>query len=458
MGQKLFDGFNGVSTKAWKQKIQYDLKGADYNEALIWESPEGIKVKPFYHADDLLGLRKVGITAEKTWKIGQEIFADDAQKANQKVLNVLERGAESLIFNIPSADIKIEELLRGIELNATSIHFNLQFLSSDFVRHVTRFSKTATSEIHLNLDIIGRLARTGNWFYNLKKDHEILESMVSKFDFQQRSSVVGVDVSLYQNAGANMVQQLAYALAHANEYLNHGLFNPGQGITFKVAMGSNYFFEIAKLRALRILWETLAQEYKVSTYCHITAIPSRRNKTLYDFNANLLRTTSESMSAILGGANTVLNLPYDAIYHKGNEFGDRIARNQLLILKNESYLDKVTNPTEGAYYIEALTAQLAEKALVLFKDIESAGGFLKQLKGHTIQKKIKESAQKEQMLFDASEEVLVGSNKYQNKKDRMKQEIERYPFIKTDKRKTLIEPILERRLAEALEQKRLNDE
>jgi len=164
------------------------------------------------------------------------------------------------------------------------------------------------------------------------------------------------------------------------------------------------------------------------------------------------------MSAILGGANTIFNLPYDALYHKDNEFGDRIARNQLLILKNESYFNKVNNPSDGSYYIESLTNQLAEKALVLFKDIEANGGFLKQLKDGIIKRKIEESAEKEQKLFDEGKEILLGSNKYPNKNDMMKNDLELYPFVKIKPRKTLISPIIEKRLAEKIEQERLKTE
>jgi methylmalonyl-CoA mutase len=164
------------------------------------------------------------------------------------------------------------------------------------------------------------------------------------------------------------------------------------------------------------------------------------------------------MSAILGGANTVTNLPYDALYHKDNEFGDRIARNQLLILKNESYFDKVNNPSDGSYYIENLTNQLADKALILFKDIEANGGFLKQLNEGIIKRKIQESADKEQELFDSGKEILLGTNKYPNKNDRMKDDLELFPFVKIKPRKTLITPIIEKRLAEKMEQDRLKEE
>jgi methylmalonyl-CoA mutase len=164
------------------------------------------------------------------------------------------------------------------------------------------------------------------------------------------------------------------------------------------------------------------------------------------------------MSAILGGADSISNLPYDNLYHNSNEFGDRIARNQLLVLKNESYFDKVNNPADGAYYIEYLTEQLANKSLQLFKDIESNGGFLNQLKEGTIQRKIKENASKEQADFDSGKLVLLGTNKHPNPNDQMKNELEIKPFLKIEKRKTLIEPIIEKRLSKKLEINRLKKE
>src|SRR5690606_4390425 len=220
----------------------------------------------------------------------------------------------------------------------------------------------------------------------------------------------------------------------------------GAEMTFSLAIGPNYFFEIAKIRALRKLYATLAKEYSVNETCHILAIPSKRNKTLYDYNVNILRSTTECMSAILGGADTVCNLPYDALYHKSNEFGERISRNQLLILKYESYFDAVSNPADGTYYIESLTDELAEKALQLFKEIEKGGGFLQQLKEGTIQKKIKESAEKEQQLFENGELKLLGTNYHPNKNDRMKEELQLFPFVKHNPVKTLIAPIIEKRI------------
>ncbi len=455
MSKLLFNEFENVSSKAWKQKIQLDLKGDDYNETLIWNSPEGIDVKPFYHADQFKNLPEKSTTKATSWKICQVVYVSNEEQANTKALDVLSRGADSIKFIIPSEDIDIDTLLKEIDLASTPLYFELQFLSEKFVKKLTTIP--SKSKIHLNIDIIGNLARTGNWFYNLNKDHEIFDSIIS--NSASLKSILSIDASLYQNAGANMIQQLAYTLAHANEYLNRFGERIVHQISFNISVGTNYFFEIAKLRALQLLWKTLTSEYTSNVSdCHIMVSPTKRNKTIYDYNTNMLRTTTECMSAILGGANTICNLPYDAIYHKDNEFGERISRNQLLILKHEGYFNKVNNPTDGAYYIESLTQQLAEKALVIFKDIEANGGFFKQLKEGTIQRKIKESAAKEQQLFNNKEEILLGINKHLNPNDKMIHDLELYPFIKTKIRKTLIEPIIEKRLAEALEQERLKTE
>lgn len=456
MTKMLFEEFNEVSSKQWKQLIQYDLKGADYNETLVWKTDEGIHVKPFYHADGFEALPKVSETKATEWQICQTIFVANVEKSNLKAVNAIERGAESIKFMLPSEDIVIKDLLVNINLKKVTVFFECQFLSAEFAK---QFSFIPSQEnIHIQTDIIGHLAKTGNWFKNLKSDHSEFEAIVN------HTNSFTIDMGLYQNAGGNMVQQLAYALAHVNEYLNYfdAVLKEDKKqsieVNFNVSVGTNYFFEIAKLRALRELWSTLAGAYGFNPKCFIFASPTERNKTLYDYNINMLRTTTECMSAVLGEANTICNLPYDAIYHKDNEFGERISRNQLLILKHESYFDKVNNPADGAYYIERITEQLAEKALDLFKDIEANGGFLRQLKVGTIQKKIKESAAKEQAQFDKGELTLLGTNKHPNADDKMKHELELYPFIKKNPIKTLIEPIIEKRLAEAVEQKRLEDE
>jgi len=166
----------------------------------------------------------------------------------------------------------------------------------------------------------------------------------------------------------------------------------------------------------------------------------------------MLRTTTECMSGILGGADTIYNMPYDDIYNLENDFGTRIALNQLLILKNESYFNLVENPASGSYYIETLTHQLAENALTLFKNIEKGGGFLAQLKSGTIQRKLKESAKKEQELFNTEQIILTGSNKYKNAKE-ITPEFQKTVFLTKKVRKTLLEPIINTRLSDIIEKK-----
>lgn len=447
MSKHLFNEFEPVSSKQWKQQIQYELKGADYNETLVWESPEGIKVKPFYHADE--NQLKFESPISNGFKIIQNIYVYDVSKSNERAAESINRGAESIRFTIESNTVSLEKLMENLPKENVIYYLNVLFLSSEFIKKVASFATQNNYKIIVLQDAVGQLAKDGNWFESLEKDFNQLQSISSlHFPF------LCCKIDLYQNAGANIIQQLAYAMAHVNEYFNRieAISTP---ITFEVSVGTNYFFEIAKLRALRLLFNSLAKEYHHMFDCHIIVTPTKRNKTLFDYNVNMLRTTTECMSAIIGGADGISNLAYDALYHKDNEFGDRISRNQLLVLKHESYFNQVHNPADGAYYIESLTEQLAEKALELFKDIEANGGLITQLIEGTIQRKINESALKEQDLFDSGKEVLLGTNKYPNKNDKMAKELELFPFVKTNARKTLITPIIEKRLAEKSEQERL---
>ncbi len=447
MSKSLFDNFDEVSAKQWKQKIQFDLKGADYNEALIHKSLEGIDIKPFYHQEDKSEISiPLFNSSSSYWKNSLKIEVADPIIGDQKVLEALKKGAESIHFVITNQNVEPAQLLKNIPIDIP-VYIETQFLSIAYVQEINAIAQNKKLIIYVLTDIIGNLGRTGNWYSNLKNDHLAFDEIVK---CKNLASTISIDLDLYQNSGATMIQQLGYSLAHANEYLNHcnesnSSILKETPIVFKVAVGGNYFFEIAKLKALRVLWNTLAKAYDINPQCHVIAYPTHRNKTFLDYNVNMLRTTTECMSAILGEANTIQNLPYDTIYNLENEFGTRIAINQLLILKKESYFDLVTNPTSGAYYIESITEQMAEKALSLFKNIETGGGFLKQLKSGVIQKKIKESSEKEQELFDNEEIVLTGVNTYQNKNETTPN-FEKPVFEKKNVRKTLISPIITRRL------------
>ena len=451
----LFKDFSPITEKAWKQKIQVDLKGADYNETLIWESPEGINVKPFYTSEDLGLETSLQKLKPVKWRIGQLLLAGGKSYNAEDFEEILKEGVEALVIRVDDPASLKELLLEENALAQQKIYLETINIDPEEVINWLSSREVESEQLIVLTDIIGHLAGSGNWFKGMEEDFKSLKSLLGS---EATSKVVAVDISCYQNAGANRVQQLAYGLAHAKEYLDKCDADGLSHISFKLSVDSNYFFEIAKLKALRILWQKLLDQEDKDIGIDILAHPSLRNKSIYDYNVNMLRTATECMSAILGGADTIFNLPYDYVYHESNEFAERIARNQLLILKNESYFQHVDNVASGSYYIESLVEEMVNKSWELFEQIQAGGGFLNQLKQHKIQQKIKASSQKQQDAFDKGEEVLVGSNKYPNESDRMTDQLQKDPFLKKRIQKTLIEPIMEKRLAESLEQNRLDHE
>jgi methylmalonyl-CoA mutase len=467
MSKELFKDFDAVSEAQWKQKIQFDLKGAEYNDTLLTATREGINVKPFYHRDSAPELHIPNRSSQTNdWYISQRVYAGNAIAANKKALDILHRGSEGIIFNIPNKEVDPLVLLKNLPRVGIQIH--TQFFDMDYLKSIHEIAPHA----YVHVDIIHQLVAEGNWFKNKDQDYKNFDSLIT--DFNGSFSNITVNTSTYQQAGATITQELAYFTAHLNEYLNH-LNNAGNLSAFKestdaavhrkhsrsskagkrvnidTAIGSNYFFEIAKYRAYRILTKTLGDVYAIDLGCYITATPGLRNKSLMDYNVNLLRTTTECMSAILGGADTLCNIPYDTFFNKENEFGDRIARNQLIILKDEAYLNKIGNASDGSYYIDSITKQLVEKSLEIFKDIEKTGGFVQSLFEGTIQRKIKESARQEQEDFNTGKRVLIGANKYPNAGQPLQKEYEILPFVKVNPRKTLVQPVVARRITEELE-------
>jgi methylmalonyl-CoA mutase len=439
----LFSDFNKVSAKEWKQKIQMDLKGADYNKTLLTNTLEGITIQPFYHQETFKSLEIP--KQENQTKICQTIFINDEKIVNNIAKEVLQKGAESIRF-IANEPFRIKQVFKDLPKDIDYLVI-CNFYEEKFIQKLISISKDIN--LHIIIDSIHHFVSDGNWFSSQDIDFDILHN--------NPTITIGINASLYQNAGANIVQQIAYSLAHVNEYLNFKK-NKTKDFIFTFAIGSNYFFEISKIRAFKYLIKKLLTEYNSDSNVKIILEPTLRNKTLYDYNVNLLRTTTESMAAMLSGADYITNVSYDSIYHRSNEFGSRIARNQLLVLKEESYFNKENDLSKGSYYIEQITFEIADKALALFKDIENNGGFLVQLEKETIQRKIEESAKKEQALFDNGELILLGTNKHPNPNDKMKEELKLYPFVKTKPRKTKIKPIISRRLSEKLEQERLKEE
>ena len=270
----LTEDFDAIASAAWKQKIQFELNGADYQNTLMTPTNEGITIKPFYHLDDF---EKLHIPAtEKAFKICQEIIITSESTTNQKAIDAIEGGADSLKFRAKkpfNISVLFESLLdRNIEF-----HFKFEFFSETFLKELDIFLKNEV--VFLNIDIIGHLARHGNWFKSLPSDFNKLSTVLS----QSRSKFpLGVFAGIYQNSGATVVQQVAYALAHANEYLTKFGADISDKIQFNFTVGANYFFEISKIRAFKYLYALITKEYGPSVNPKVYATPSIRNKTLYD--------------------------------------------------------------------------------------------------------------------------------------------------------------------------------
>ena len=452
MNTNLFAEFPEISTQEWKLLIQSELKGADYNDTLVWESLEGIKIKPFYHPDEAEYLKIPDLP--KNFNIAQSIYVDDESISNKIALEALQKGTEIVIFEAHQS-FDMDVLLQGFEKERVNkIIFQFHFLSVEFIKNILQHYPKLP--IAFSIDVIGNFTKTGNWFSKQDVDMQQLKDLVVQIPTIE---LITVQADVYQNAGANIIQQIAYALAHTLEYFEI-LNDQFKGkITVVFAVGSHFFFEIAKLRAFRYLWQEMQKAtQKKSVQLEIVCRPTLRNKTLYDYNVNLLRTATEKFSAVLGGADVIQTLPYDIFFKKSNAFSERIARNQLLLLKNENELFDAAQIAEGSYYIENLTIEMVKKSLELFQNIEKNGGLIHQLNEGIIQRKIKESSDKEQQLFDEQKIVLIGSNKFPKNDEKLKNQIEIFPFTKKRNDKTTIKPILPVRLTEKLEQERLEKE
>ena len=439
----LFKEFKKISSKEWKQKIQVDLKGLDY-QTLITQTAEHIDLKPFYHYDDFQVMPQ---PAPKSFKISQELQIKNAETAGKIAQKALEKGADYFTFYFDKP-FNIQQLISNLE--PEKLIFKAGILDIDFIK---KLYEQTNGKSQILVDPIGHFARYGNWYENETKDFDNLKSLQNFFPADYR--FIEIRSFYSKDAGATITQELAYALSHAVEYVEKLGKKSINQIQFSMANGYHYFFEIAKLKALRYLWQLIGNEYNTIVEAKIYTRPSMRNKTIFDPYVNMLRTGMEMMSAVLGGSNIIANMPFDAVYKKSNEFSERIARNQLIILQKEAGFEAALNSTEGNYFIEENTYKLTEKALEIFKQIEASGGFLSQLYKGKIQQKISESAEKEQNLFDEGKLVLVGTNKYPNANE-PNPEIDFYPFMKKRSGQTLIRPVVPKRLAEKTEQERLN--
>ncbi|MEO8759588.1 MAG: methylmalonyl-CoA mutase family protein [Bacteroidia bacterium] len=408
--EKLFSEFNAATAQDWKNQIIKDLKGTDF-EKLIWKNPNGFDVNPFYTAEDIKQ-NTPNLFTHSNWEIASEFVVKDEKQSNADALKALMGGASSLIFIITKkTDLTL--LLQDISIEHIELNFVLNHNDPNFI---------ADFKLHLKQRNIYHEKINGSICFDAINHFAETENEIS-LDFKADNSslkTIGVNAALYQNAGATQTFELACALTHAHEYVvalsnkNIAYKNP---FYFTVAIGGDFFGEIAKLRALRKLWILLAQEYNINQEIHIHCKTSLLNKSSLDANNNMLRTTTEGMSAVIGGCNSLTVNSYNAGFETSSDFSERMARNQQLILKEESYLHQTADMGAGSYYIEKLTDELASKAWDEFKEIENKGGFMACLKLNFIQDKIKEQADNLIQQFQSGELVLVGVNKFENKSE-----------------------------------------
>ena len=440
--EKLFSDFPGVSTEAWMEKITADLKGADFEKKLVWKTNEGFKVKPFYRQEDLEGLKTTeGLPGQfpylrgtkkndNTWYVRQEIKVECAKEANAKALDILNKGVDSLGFSLKKKDLcpeYIETLLEGIcaecvELNFSTCQGATVLLANLLVEYFTKKGyDLANLKGSVNYDPMGKMLSKGKDVSNYIATAKELVSVMAALPKYRCISVNAIELN---NAGSYIAQELGYALAWGNEYLN-ALIEAGvsvddaaKKIKFNFGISSNYFLEIAKFRAARMLWANIVKEYAPACDCSCKMLAhaetSTFNLTLFDAHVNMLRTQTEAMSAALAGVNSITVSPYDKAYQTPDDFSERIARNQQLLLKEECHFDKVVDPAAGSYFIENLTVSIAQQAWNLFLQVEEEGGMMEAIKAGKVQEAVNASNKARHEAVAKRREILLGTNQYPN--------------------------------------------
>ena len=438
--EKLFDQFPPVSTEEWRAKVEVDLKGADFNKKLVWRTNEGFNVQPMYRAEDIKDLKTTdslpgeypyvrGTKTNNDWYIRQEIEVCCPKAANEKATEILGKGVTSLGFKLKE-DIDAEglkTLLAGIDLAKVEVNFDccpnkaLQ-LAKDLVEVVKAAGAADTFTGSIGFDPFRRLLKHGKDF---PKDIKALAAEIVKAVAEVKNlRVLAVNTDKLCNAGAYIYQELGYALSWGNEWLSQ-LTDAGidateaaKRIKFNMGISTNYFMEIAKFRAARMLWAQIVKQYEPKCDCackmNVHATTSEFNQTIFDAYVNLLRSQTESMSAALAGVDSITVTPFDKQYKNPDEFSERLARNQQLLLKEESHLDKIVDPAGGSYYVETLTMSIANEAWKLFLATEEQGGFYAALKAGEVQKAVNESSDKRHTDVARRKESLLGTNQFPN--------------------------------------------
>ncbi len=437
--EKLFDQFPGISYDEWRAKVETDLKGADFNKKLVWRTNEGFNVEPIYRAEDIADFKTTeslpgeypfvrGTRADNDWLTRQEIIACDPAEANKLALEVIGKGVNSLGFKVEEAsEATVAALLEGIDLEKIEINFNCcpckaQTLAEALVKYIK--DNKAEKAFHGSIDynpLRKALRHGGEVPAEIAAKAKVLVETVKDIPSLK---VLAVDSALFCDGGSYIFQELGYALAWGAQWMT-ALTDAGMSaddvatrIKFNMGVSSNYFMELAKFRAARMLWAQIVEQYKPaaidSAKMHVHASTSKFNQTIYDAHVNLLRSQTEAMSAALAGVDSITVVPFDTPYKTPDAFSERIARNQQFLLKEESHLDKVVDPAGGSYYVETLTVSIANEAWKLFLDVVEKGGFFAEVANGEVQKSVNESCAKRHTDVARRKEILLGSNQYPN--------------------------------------------
>jgi methylmalonyl-CoA mutase len=420
--KSLFPEFNPVSKQEWMERVTADLKGADFDKTLVWKNLSNINIQPFYtQEDNITQLQNTGENSQSLVNY-RLISACCNESGNKLALKAIEEGMNGLIFDI-CENCKAAELLQGINLNQVTVSFNLGNNAVEFAKDFFAFvNKNKVEAKNLkgffNTSLISTYVTTGTFQNNA---FETVAQLVKLAENYPNFKAITISGTEYLDSGANQVQEVAYTLnsiVYAIDQLTQKnievqtIFN---NLNIQLAIGLEYFIEIGKFRAFNSLLAEVAAKYGVTDFSKtITAKTSIWSKSVTDAETNLLRCTTEAMSAILGNVDGVLIDAYDKEFKDSSDFSSRIAGNITTILKEESYFGKVANPVDGSYYIEEVSTKIAENALELFKSIESKGGFYVAFENETIQQQIAEIRLTKLKLISQRRMPLVGVNKYPN--------------------------------------------
>lgn len=438
--EKLFSEFPPVSAENWKEKIIEDLKGADYEKKMIWRTGEGFNVNPFYRKEDLhAGCISCqpgefpytrGNKRCNCWLVRQDINIDDAAEANAKTRKLIGEGVGSVAFKVKGKLVTpeyIPALLAGIDAEKTELNFDVcQGKVVEFTTLLEEYLRQRGFDLEkvkgsIGYDPIEKEMLAGKVCENYT---ETMKALIEATSAMPEFRCITVNSGKLNNAGAYITQELGYALAWGNEYLNAAteagipIDAVARNIKFNMGISSNFFMEIAKFRAARTLWAKIVEQYEPECKCSckmtVHATTSQFNLTLFDSYVNMLRTQTEAMSAAIAGVESITVTPFDSVYEEPTDFALRIAKNQQLILKHESHLDKVADPAGGSYYIESLTASIAAEAWKIFLAIEEDGGFHKAVKEGKIQRAVEESGNSRRTALAKRKEILLGTNQFPN--------------------------------------------